>query len=166
MGQTLLSLDPVSSSYRETAAFHLTLRGRAHYGICDFFCVRIILFQTLYVFFVLRDVNREILHIALTPCPTTEWNGGAERIIVQCYPEQSFALNSLPFVCDKIDSLIYFRAVRELRLDLSMTTITAHFISSRPIVMISRLRSSAKRPRRPHREKVQATPKDDLDAPL
>src|SRR5215472_11388820 len=94
-------------------------RHESNIWACDFFCVRTILFQTLYVFFVGRHVNREILHIALTPCPTTEWNGGAERIIVQCYPEQSFALNSLPFVCDKIDSLIYFRAVRELRLDLS-----------------------------------------------
>ena len=39
----------------------------------DFFCVRTILFQTLYVFFVVRHVNQEILHIAVTPYPTAEW---------------------------------------------------------------------------------------------
>ena len=47
----------------------------------DFFCVQTILFQTLYVFFVIRHVNREILHVAVTPFPT------AERVaqqIVEC----------------------------------------------------------------------------------
>jgi putative transposase len=38
-------------------------------SICasDFFCVQTILFQTLYVFFVVQHVNREILHVAVTP---------------------------------------------------------------------------------------------------
>jgi hypothetical protein len=39
---------------------------------CDFFCVRTIWFQTLYVFFLVRQVNREILHTAVTPCSTAE----------------------------------------------------------------------------------------------
>jgi hypothetical protein len=40
---------------------------------CDFFCVQKIWFQTLYVFFVIRHVNREILHVGVTPFPTAEW---------------------------------------------------------------------------------------------
>jgi hypothetical protein len=39
---------------------------------CDFFCVQTILFQTLHAFFVIRHVNREILHVAMTPFPTAE----------------------------------------------------------------------------------------------
>jgi transposase InsO family protein len=49
---------------------------------CDFFCVRTIWFQTLYVFFVVRHLNREILHVAVTPCPTAEWT--AQQIIECC----------------------------------------------------------------------------------
>jgi hypothetical protein len=37
---------------------------------CDFFCVQTILFETLYVFFVIRHVNREILHVGVTRYPT------------------------------------------------------------------------------------------------
>jgi putative transposase len=47
----------------------------------DFFCVQTILFQTLYVFFVIRRVNREILHVAVTTHPTAEW---ATQQIVEC----------------------------------------------------------------------------------
>jgi hypothetical protein len=49
---------------------------------CDFFCVRTIWFQTLHVFFVVRHLNREILHVAVTPCPTAEWM--AQQIIECC----------------------------------------------------------------------------------
>jgi putative transposase len=49
---------------------------------CDFFCVQTILFQTLYVFFVVRHVNREILQVAVTPYPTAEWV--AQRIVECC----------------------------------------------------------------------------------
>jgi hypothetical protein len=49
---------------------------------CDFFCVRTILFQTLYVFFAVRHVNREILHIAVTPYPTAEWT--AQQLVECC----------------------------------------------------------------------------------
>jgi transposase InsO family protein len=49
---------------------------------CDFFCVQTILFQTLYVFFVIRRVNREILHVATTPFPTAEWV--AQKIVECC----------------------------------------------------------------------------------
>ena len=48
---------------------------------CDFFCVQTILFQTLYVFFVIRHANREILHVAVTPFPTAEW---VAQQIVEC----------------------------------------------------------------------------------
>jgi hypothetical protein len=48
---------------------------------CDFFCVQTILFQTLYVFFVIRHANREILHVAATSFPTAEW---VAQQIVEC----------------------------------------------------------------------------------
>jgi transposase InsO family protein len=48
---------------------------------CDFFCVRTILFQTLYVFFLVRHINRETLHVAVTPCPTAERTA---RQLVEC----------------------------------------------------------------------------------
>ena len=48
---------------------------------CDFFCVHTILFQTLYVFFVIRLANREVLHVEVTRHPTAEW---AARQIVEC----------------------------------------------------------------------------------
>jgi transposase InsO family protein len=50
--------------------------------VCDFFCVQTTLFQTLYVFFVIRHVNREILHVAITPFPTAEWV--AQQIVERC----------------------------------------------------------------------------------
>jgi putative transposase len=37
--------------------------------------------QTLYVFFVIRHVNREILHVAITPSPTAAW---VAQQIVEC----------------------------------------------------------------------------------
>jgi hypothetical protein len=40
---------------------------------CDFFCIHTILFQTLYVFFVIRLANREVLHVEVTRHPTAEW---------------------------------------------------------------------------------------------
>jgi hypothetical protein len=40
---------------------------------CDFFFVQTIFFETLYVFFVIRHVNREILRIAATSHPTADW---------------------------------------------------------------------------------------------
>ena len=57
-------------------------RHESNIWACDFFCVRTILFQTLYVFFVVRHVNREILHIAVTPCPTAEWT--AQQVVECC----------------------------------------------------------------------------------
>ena len=33
---------------------------------CDFFCVHTILFETLYVFFVVRLANRQVLHVEVT----------------------------------------------------------------------------------------------------
>jgi transposase InsO family protein len=48
---------------------------------CDFFCVQTVLFKTLYVFFVVRHINREILRVAVTPCPTAEW---VAQQVVEC----------------------------------------------------------------------------------
>ena len=48
---------------------------------CDFFCVQTIVFQTLYVFFVIRHINREILHVAVTPFPTAKW---VAQQVVEC----------------------------------------------------------------------------------
>src|ERR1700741_2115238 len=55
--------------------------ARIEYMGADFFCVRIIWFQTLYVFFVVRHINREILHVAVTPFPTAAW---AAQQVVEC----------------------------------------------------------------------------------
>jgi transposase InsO family protein len=49
---------------------------------CDFFCVRTILFQTLYVFFAIRHANREVLHVQVTRHPTAEWV--AQQIVESC----------------------------------------------------------------------------------
>jgi hypothetical protein len=57
-------------------------RHESNIWACDFFCVRTILFQTLYVFFAVRHVNREILHIAVTPYPTAEWT--AQQLVECC----------------------------------------------------------------------------------
>jgi hypothetical protein len=57
-------------------------RHESNIWACDFFCVQTIWFQTLYVFFVVRHVNREILHVAVTPCPTAEWT--AQQIVECC----------------------------------------------------------------------------------
>jgi putative transposase len=49
---------------------------------CDFFSVQTIFFETLYVFFVIRHVNREILHIAVTSYPTADRT--AQQIVECC----------------------------------------------------------------------------------
>jgi Pentapeptide repeats (8 copies) len=78
LGADPLSLDPVSSSYRETAAFASRSEGGPITASATSFYVRTILFQTLYLFFVVRHVNREFLHVAVTPCPTAE--GTAQQL--------------------------------------------------------------------------------------
>ena len=83
----MLGADPSQSGPRfiilsGDSRFHLTLRGRAHYGICDFFCVQTLLFDTLHVFFVIQHINREVLHVAVTRHPTAEWL--AQQIIESC----------------------------------------------------------------------------------
>ena len=42
---------------------------------CDFFCVQTLLYRTLYVFFVIHHVRREIVHVHITTHPTAEWTG-------------------------------------------------------------------------------------------
>jgi putative transposase len=49
---------------------------------CDFFCVQTLLFETLHVFFVIQHANREVLHVAITRHPTTEWL--AQQILESC----------------------------------------------------------------------------------
>src|SRR6516162_7956470 len=83
----MLGADPSQSGPRfiilsGDSRLRLTLRRRAHYGICDFFCVPTVLFQTLHVFFVIRLANREILHIAVTRRPTADW--AAQQIVESC----------------------------------------------------------------------------------
>jgi transposase InsO family protein len=53
----------------------------SHIWACDFFCVQTVLFQTLYVFFVVRLANREILHFEVTRHPIADW---AVRQVVEC----------------------------------------------------------------------------------
>jgi putative transposase len=43
---------------------------------CDFFCVQAIWFQTFYVFFAIRHVNREVLHVQVNP-PSHDGMGDA-----------------------------------------------------------------------------------------
>jgi hypothetical protein len=76
-----LSLDPVSSSYRETAAFASRseagpITASAIFSAFKRFCSR-----RLHVFFVIRHANREILHVGVTRYPTAEW---AAQQIVEC----------------------------------------------------------------------------------
>jgi hypothetical protein len=55
------SLDFVDlQSFEKAQPMHRTFR------LAIFFCVQTVLFQTLYVFFVIRLANREILHFDAT----------------------------------------------------------------------------------------------------
>ena len=49
---------------------------------CDFFCVQTLLFETLHVFFVIQHINREVLHVAVTRHPTSEWL--AQQFLESC----------------------------------------------------------------------------------
>ena len=49
---------------------------------CDFFCVRTIVFQTLYVFFVMHHESRRILQVRVTQHPTAEW--AAQQVVDAC----------------------------------------------------------------------------------
>ncbi len=49
---------------------------------CDFFCVQTILFRTFYVFFVIHQARREVLHVQVTQHPTSEWV--AQQIVEAC----------------------------------------------------------------------------------
>ena len=57
-------------------------RHESNIWTCDFFCIRTILFQTLYAFVVVRYPIREILHVAVTPCPAAEWT--AQQFVECC----------------------------------------------------------------------------------
>src|SRR5262249_57641478 len=49
---------------------------------CDFFGVRTIFFQTLYVFFVMHHESRQILRVRVTQRPTAEW--AAQQVVDAC----------------------------------------------------------------------------------
>lgn len=49
---------------------------------CDFFCLRTLLFGTIYVFFVIDHVRREVVHVHITRHPTAEWTG--RQIVEAC----------------------------------------------------------------------------------
>jgi hypothetical protein len=49
---------------------------------CDFFCVRTIFFQTLYVFFAMHHETRQILQAQVTRHPTAEW--AAQQVVDAC----------------------------------------------------------------------------------
>jgi len=50
---------------------------------CDFLCVRTLMFQTLYVFFLIHHATREIVHSSVTQHPTARWTG--QQIVNACY---------------------------------------------------------------------------------
>jgi hypothetical protein len=95
----MLGADPSQSGPRfiilsGDSRFHLTLRGRAHYGICDFFCVQTILFETLYVFFVVRHADREILHVGVTRHPDSGLGSAADRGMLRLGPSATTIFDS------------------------------------------------------------------------
>ncbi|MGQ0554015.1 MAG: integrase core domain-containing protein [Planctomycetota bacterium] len=59
---------------------------RNHMGVtcaCDFFVVHTITFQRLYAFVVLSHDRRRIVHVAVTPHPTSEWTA---RQLLEAFP--------------------------------------------------------------------------------
>ena len=42
---------------------------------CDFFCVQTVFFRTIYVFFIIHHVSREIVYVRTTYHPPSEWTG-------------------------------------------------------------------------------------------
>ena len=49
---------------------------------CDFFCVQTVFFRTIYVFFIIHHVSREIVYVRTTYHPTSEWTG--QQIVEAC----------------------------------------------------------------------------------
>jgi hypothetical protein len=49
---------------------------------CDFFSVRTIFFQTLYVFFVMQHETRRILQVRVSQHPTAAW--AAQQVVDAC----------------------------------------------------------------------------------
>jgi hypothetical protein len=81
---------------------------------CDFFCVRTIWFQTLYVFFVVRHINREMLHVAVTPCPTAEWT---PQQIIECCAWDRWPPRFLIHDRDSRYGAIFARRLRHLGIE-------------------------------------------------
>jgi putative transposase len=102
--------------------FRLTPRRRAHYAVCDFFCVRSIWFQRLYVFFVVRHLNREILHVAVTPCPTAGWTA---QQIVECCAWGRWPPRFLIHDRDSCYGATFERRLRRLRIQQVRTPLRA-----------------------------------------
>ena len=49
---------------------------------CDFFSVQTVFFRTIYVFFIIHHVSREVVHVRTTCHPTSEWTG--QQIVEAC----------------------------------------------------------------------------------
>jgi transposase InsO family protein len=79
-------------------------------------------FQTLYVFFVVRHVNREILHVAVRPCPTAEWTA---QQIVECCAWDRWPPRFLIHDRDSRYSATFERRVRHLGIEQVRTPFRA-----------------------------------------
>jgi putative transposase len=88
---------------------------------CDFFCVRTIWFQTLYVF-VVRHINREMLHVAVTPCPTAE---GTPQQIIECCAWDRWPPRFLIHDRDSRYGAIFARRLRHLGIEQVRTPFRA-----------------------------------------
>jgi transposase InsO family protein len=78
---------------------------------CDFFCGHTVLFQILYVFFVIHRASRHVLHVHVTTHPTAEWT--AQQIVECCgwdRPPPRFLIHDR----DRIYGTSFDRRVRHL----------------------------------------------------
>lgn len=53
---------------------------------CDFLTVRTLTFQTLYVFFLIHHVTREIVHVRVTRHPASAWTG--QQFVNACFERE------------------------------------------------------------------------------
>lgn len=54
---------------------------------CDFLTVRTLSFQTLYVFFLIHHVTREVVHVRVTRHPTALWTG--QQLVNACFEREA-----------------------------------------------------------------------------
>src|SRR5215831_11515864 len=73
-------------------------------------------------FFVVRHLNREILHVAVTPCPTAEWTA---QQIIECCAWDRWPPRFLIHDRDSRYSAIFERRVRHLGIEQVRTPFRA-----------------------------------------